>query len=81
MKNVTYTLYIERAEEGGFVAFFPALPGCHTQGETVEEVMAMAKDALAGYLECLHTNGDPIPKEEPQLQPTSFSVPLSLSIA
>lgn len=81
MNNYTYTLHIDRAEEGGFVAFFPALPGCHTQGESVEEVIAMAKDALAGYLECLRANGDPIPKEEPQLQPTSFNVPLSMSIA
>lgn len=81
MNDVTYTLHIERADEGGFVAFFPALPGCHTQGETVEEVMKMARDALAGYLECLRTNGDPIPKEEPLLQPTSFTVPLSMSIA
>jgi len=81
MNNVTYTLHIERAEEGGFVAFFPALAGCHTQGETIEEVIAMAKDALAGYLECLRANGDPIPKEEAHRARSSFDVPLSMSIA
>jgi predicted RNase H-like HicB family nuclease len=81
MNNVTYTLHIERAEEGGYVAFFPALPGCHTQGETLEEVIAMAKDALAGYLDCLRTNGDPIPKEKTKSPQTSFDVPLSMSFA
>lgn len=81
MNNVTYTLHIERAEEGGYVAYFPALPGCHTQGETLEEVIAMAKDALAGYLDCLRANGDSIPQEESKRPQTSFDVPLSVSFA
>jgi predicted RNase H-like HicB family nuclease len=81
MNNVTYTLHIERAEEGGYVAFFPTLPGCHTQGETLEEVFAMAKDALAGYLDCLRANGDSIPEEKLRSTQTSFDVPLSLSLA
>ena len=40
-------------EEGGFSVLAPALPGCHTQGETREEALAMAKDAIEGYLEVL----------------------------
>lgn len=81
MHNVTYTVHIEPDAEGGFVAFFPALPGCHTQGETLEEVIAMAKDALAGYLACLRAHGDPIPTENSALKPTSFDLPLSMSLA
>jgi antitoxin HicB len=81
MNTVTYTLHIERADEGGFVAFFPSLPGCHTQGETVEEVIAMAKDALGGYLESLRANGDPIPQETAKSHPASFDVALSMSFA
>ena len=81
MNNVTYTLHIERAEEGGYVAFFPALEGCHTQGETIEEVVAMAKDALAGYLESLRAHGDQIPEEKARVTQTSFDVPLSMSVA
>jgi len=64
MMEVTYTVHIEPAEEGGYVAWFPTLPGCHTQGETLEEVIAMAKDALVGYMECLREHGDPIPVEK-----------------
>ena len=81
MQEVTYTVHIEPAEEGGYVAFFPALPGCHTQGETLEEVIAMAKDVLAGYLECLRVHGDPIPVEERMSRRVGIELPLSLNVA
>jgi antitoxin HicB len=81
MKEVSYTVRIEPAEEGGYVAFFPTLPGCHTQGETFDEVIAMAKDALAGYLECLHAHGDPIPVERPSSRAVGIELPLSVSAA
>jgi len=82
MRNeVTYTVHIEPAEEGGYIAFFPSLPGCHTQGETLDEVILMAKDALAGYLECLQAHGDPIPLERRTSNMVGFDVPLSMSLA
>jgi predicted RNase H-like HicB family nuclease len=81
MQEVTYTVHIEPAKEGGYVAFFPALPGCHTQGETLEEVIAMAKDVLAGYLECLEAHGDPIPVEKPMSRRVGIELPLSAPLA
>jgi len=48
--KIKYLLKIHKAEEGGFWAEFPDLPGCVTQGETEQEVMANAKDALSGWL-------------------------------
>ncbi|MBL1201441.1 MAG: type II toxin-antitoxin system HicB family antitoxin [Nostoc sp. GBBB01] len=42
---------IHSAEEGGFWAEVPALPGCITEGETMEEVMANLKDAIEGWLD------------------------------
>jgi len=42
---------IHPAEEGGYWAEVPALPGCVTEGETMEEVMANLKDAIEGWLE------------------------------
>lgn len=42
---------IHPAEEGGFWAEVPALPGCVTEGETMEEVMANLKDAIEGWLD------------------------------
>jgi predicted RNase H-like HicB family nuclease len=40
-------------ETGGYVASVPALPGCHTQGDTLEEVMENAKEAIDLYIETL----------------------------
>ena len=40
-------------ETGGYVALVPALPGCHTQGETLAEVMENVKEAIDLYLETL----------------------------
>lgn len=41
---------IHEAEEGGYWAEVPALPGCVTQGETVEEVTSNLREAIEGWL-------------------------------
>jgi predicted RNase H-like HicB family nuclease len=40
-------------ETGGYVAIVPALPGCHTQGDTLTEVMRNVKEAIDLYMETL----------------------------
>jgi len=40
-------------EAGGYIAFVPALPGCHTQGDTLNELMDNVKEAVELYLETL----------------------------
>ena len=50
-------------EEGGYVVTVPALPGCVTQGETVEESLAMAKDAIGLWIDALQERGEPVPEE------------------
>ncbi len=42
---------IHPAEEGGFWAEVPALPGCITEGDTIDEVMNNLKDAIEGWLD------------------------------
>ena len=42
---------IHPAEEGGYWAEVPALPGCITEGDTMEEVLINLKDAIEGWLE------------------------------
>ena len=44
---------IEDKEEGGFVAFYPDLPGCITCGETVEIAVANALDAKKAWIEAM----------------------------
>ncbi len=49
---MSYTIIIYRdEEEGGFWCECPQLPGCYTQGETVDELMQNMKEAVALYLE------------------------------
>ena len=59
-----YVIVIHAAEEGGYWAEFPALPGCYTQGETVEEVLSRAPDAVGSHLDALREDGQEIPADE-----------------
>ena len=67
-KTFSYSVFYEKAPEGGYVAFVPALPGCHTQGETLEDSERNVKEAIAVYLESLAAHGDAIPVEGPSFQ-------------
>jgi predicted RNase H-like HicB family nuclease len=48
-------------EDGGFVAECPAIPGCVSEGETIEEAMANIRDAIEGCIAVLAEKGDPVP--------------------
>jgi predicted RNase H-like HicB family nuclease len=50
-------------EDGGYTVLVPALPGCITEGDTVDEAMENARDAVRLYLEDLREYGEPIPRE------------------
>jgi predicted RNase H-like HicB family nuclease len=67
-KSFSYSVYYEQAPEGGYVAFVPALPGCHTQGENLEATERNIKEAIALYLESLAAHGEAIPEERRSFQ-------------
>jgi predicted RNase H-like HicB family nuclease len=48
-----FDVVIFEDESGGYVAFVPALPGCHTQGDTLQELMDNVREAVELYLETL----------------------------
>jgi len=48
-----FDVVIIEDETGGYVAFVPILPGCHTQGDTLGELVDNAKEAIELYLETL----------------------------
>jgi antitoxin HicB len=59
-----YTIILHPdVEEGGYTVTVPALPGCVTQGEMLEEAIAMAKDAIRLHIDTLIADGMPIPEE------------------
>jgi predicted RNase H-like HicB family nuclease len=75
MTERQYTIILDPdEEEGGYTVTVPALPGCITQGETLEEAIAMARDAIQGYLEALVKDGQPIPEERQHPQALTISV-------
>lgn len=53
MKTKEFDVILEKDDDGGYVVDVPALPGCHTQGETKEEALDNAKEAIELYLEVL----------------------------
>jgi predicted RNase H-like HicB family nuclease len=74
MEKVSYTVKINPAPEGGFWAEVPALPGCFTQGETVEEVTARVYEAIEAYLTALIRRGDRLPAEKRAKRTFAFPV-------
>ena len=59
-----YTVLIYQSEEGGFWAEVPALPGCYSQGETIEEAMENIKEAIEAHILALKEDREEIPTEE-----------------
>jgi predicted RNase H-like HicB family nuclease len=60
----SYLVLYEAAPEGGYVAMVPALPGCHSQGDTLDDAEVNIHEAIEVYLESLIAHGDPIPEEK-----------------
>ena len=51
--DYSFTVLIEPNDPDGYLVTCPALPGLVTEGDTLDEAFAMAKDAIAGYLTSL----------------------------
>ena len=64
IQKMEYTVLVYRAEEGGFWADVPALPGCYSQGETIEETMENVKEAIEAHLLALKEEREEVPTEE-----------------
>ncbi|MDX2156350.1 MAG: type II toxin-antitoxin system HicB family antitoxin [Hyphomicrobiaceae bacterium] len=59
----TYSVILEPAEEGGFVVTVPALPEVGTQGDTREEAIANAREAIEVAVEARIELGEPLPPD------------------
>jgi len=67
---LSYRVLLRKETEGGFTVIVPSLPGCVTSGETLEESMDMAKEAIELYVESLQAHGEEIPTENGMLEYT-----------
>jgi len=64
MRVLNYRILLKKEPEGGYTVTVPSLPGCITYGETLEEAIKMAKEAVELYLESLKAHGEEIPTED-----------------
>ena len=55
---------IHKAEEGGYWAEVPALPGCVSEGDTVDETKANIREAIEGYLEVVQEDNIEVGPED-----------------
>ncbi|HEX2570570.1 MAG TPA: type II toxin-antitoxin system HicB family antitoxin [Polyangia bacterium] len=63
-RHYRYTLILDPdPEEGGYTVTVPALPGVVTQGETMEEAIAMGREAIRCHIEGLLADGETVPEE------------------
>lgn len=67
---IDYLLIIHTAEEGGYWAEVPDLDGCFVQGETVDELLADAPDAITSHIAALQADGQPVPEPQPVMVTT-----------
>ena len=74
MTTHRYTVILDREPDGGFHASCPALPGCHSQGDTLDEVMGNIREAIEVYLESLTAHGEPLPREDLLIAPVEVSI-------
>ncbi len=58
-----FTVVIEADEAGGYYAMCPTLPGCYSQGETIEQAKRNIQEAIQCHLESLLKDGEPLPVE------------------
>ncbi|MSQ15810.1 MAG: type II toxin-antitoxin system HicB family antitoxin [Dehalococcoidia bacterium] len=69
--KLEYTVVLEPdQEEGGYTVTVPVLPGCISQGDTLEETLENIKEAIELYLDSCRKAGEEIPVEKttPQLE-------------
>ncbi|NLX91295.1 MAG: type II toxin-antitoxin system HicB family antitoxin [Firmicutes bacterium] len=68
MRKHKFKVILEHDENnGGYTVTVPALPGCITEGDTIQEALENVQEAIRGYLEALQIKGRPLPEKDIQL--------------
>jgi antitoxin HicB len=80
---IMYPAKFEKADEGGYVVQFIDIPSCVTEGDTLEEAKAMAKEALSGVLASMDSRKIkiPVPTEKPEDNAGIYFIEPDLKIA
>ena len=64
MSQIEYTVILEpNQDEPGYTAAVPALPGCISLGDTIEEALENARDAIELWIRMARKRGEPVPQD------------------
>jgi len=77
VKICRYNAIFQEEKEGGYSVWVPALPGCCSQGETLEEAVANIKEAITLYLESKSAKNPCYSKTKE----AKFAIPITVSYA
>ncbi len=69
-----YTVILEREADGGYHAYCPALKGCHSQGDSIDEAMDNAREAIEAHVGSLRAHDESIPQEDLVIKPVEIPV-------
>ena len=65
MRFYTFEILIEKEpEDEGYAAYSPTLPGCFSNGKTIEEAKRNIREAIQQHVEALLAHGQPVPQNE-----------------
>lgn len=80
MDKYMFPAVFQPCKEGGYSIYFPDLPGCISEGDTLEEALAMAKDGLELFLWNMEDGKEEIPEPTPpegiKIEDGNFVVPI-----
>ena len=71
-----YKILLQPAKEGGYTVSVPALPGCITEGKTIDEAITMAREAIELYIQELRARGETVPDDSNTLE-YSITLPVA----
>jgi len=66
--HYNYKILLTKEDEGGYMVTVPALAGCITQGDTIDEALIMAQEAIELYIEELKARGEKVPDNSNTLE-------------
>lgn len=61
--DASYLVVVKADPAGGYWTQVPALPGCGSQGDTIEDAVANTREAINSYLGSLMKHGEPVPED------------------
>ena len=61
MKTMDFKVVLEPDPKGGYTVVCPSIPGCYSQGETIDEALANIREAIELCLEDMQANHEPLP--------------------